>query len=137
MKSSFDKAIISLMALAVFCMALIIPLVAMAQAAFPIPDADVSAVLLNLGTNYKTLGILGIVALSTLLTVQAVKYFVPENFKYKRLLTLAVSILYSVLSGLLLPGANVVSVVVTVFISSGGAMALFEASKGAGIIKPT
>lgn len=101
---------------------------------FPIPDGDIANILLNLATQYKTLGLLGILSLATLLTVQVVKKFVPENWKYKRLTTLAVSIIYSIASGLMLPGSNIVSVLITVFLTSGGAVALYEALKGAGFI---
>ncbi len=50
-------------------------------------------------------------------------------------MTLVVSILYSGLAGVLIPGSNPATVIVTIFISSGGAVALYEALKGAGIIK--
>lgn len=100
-----------------------------------IPQIDVGSVLINLATNYRTLGVIGILSLLTLLSVQAIKSFVPDNFGYKRLITVGVSLLYSILSGLLIPGSQVASVIVTVFITSGGAMSLYEALKGAGVIK--
>jgi len=102
---------------------------------FPIPDGDITALLLKLATDYKTLGLMGILSIATLLTVQAVKAWVADEWKYKRLTVLAVSIVYSILAGVVIPGSNVVSVVVSVFVSSGGAVALYEALKGAGIIK--
>lgn len=102
---------------------------------FPIPEGDVTKLLLELATNYKTLGTMGIISVATLLTVQGVKTWVAEDWKYKRLLTLGVSIVYSIVSGILIPGSNPATVVITVFISSGGAVALYEALKGAGIIK--
>lgn len=107
---------------------------AMAQD-FPIPDADITALLLKLATDYKTLGWLGILSIAILLTVQGIKAWVAEDWKYKRLLTLAVSIIYSVLAGLVVPGSNAATVIISVFISSGGAVALYEALKGSGIIK--
>lgn len=103
--------------------------------AFPEPQGDITALLLQLATNYKTLGLFGILSILIVLSVQAVKKFVSEDWKYKRLLTLVISIAYSVISGLVVPGSNAVSVIVTVFVSSGGAVALYEALRGAGIIK--
>lgn len=102
---------------------------------FPEPQGDITALLLEIATNYKTLGLMGILSILIVLSVQAVKKFVSDEWKYKRLLTLTMSIIYSVLSGLVIPGANAASVIVTVFVSSGGAIALYEALRGAGIIK--
>lgn len=116
--------------------AILIPVAALADVqAFPIPEGDVAAILLSLATNYKTLGVLGILSGLTLVSVQAIKAFVPEEWKFKRLITLIVSIAYSVASGMLVPGSNAVSVIITVFLTSGGAVALYEGLKGVGIIK--
>lgn len=106
-----------------------------AQASFPEPQGDITQLLLQIATNYKTLGLMGILSILIVLSVQGIKKFVSEEWKYKRLLTLVMSIIYSVLSGLVVDGANVVSVIVTVFVSSGGAIALYEALRGAGILK--
>ena len=102
---------------------------------FPIPEGDISALILKLATDYKTLGAMGIIVLAVLLSVQLIKKFVNDGWKYKRLLVLGVSIVYSILSGVVLPGSNIITVIVTVFITSGGAIALFEVLKGSGIIK--
>lgn len=134
MKLYMNRIQMMFFAVFAFCVALLIPMLALA-ADFQIPEGDVAAILLNLATNYKTLGVIGIISGLTLVSVQAIKAFVPEQWQYKRLITLAVSIVYSILSGILIPGSNVVSVIVTVFITSGGAVALYEALKGAGIIK--
>jgi hypothetical protein len=117
---------------------LIYSMAAIAQAdisGFPVPEGDITKLLLDLATNYKALGLTGSLVIATLLTVQAIKAWVDDNWKYKRLLTLAVSIVYSVLAGMVIPGSNVATIVVSVFITSGGAVALYEALKGAGIIK--
>lgn len=102
---------------------------------FPIPEGDITALLLKLATDYKTLGLVGALSVAILLTVQAIKAWVDDKWKYKRLLTLSVSIVYSVLAGILVPGSNLATVIITVFVSSGGAVALYEALKGSGIIK--
>lgn len=122
--------------IALFATSFLFTMVAFAQdAGFPIPEADITALLLKLATDYKSLGLMGILSVATLLTVQAVKAWVDDKWKYKRLTVLAVSIVYSVIAGVVVPGSNVATVVISVFISSGGAVALYEALKGAGIIK--
>lgn len=100
---------------------------------FVIPEGDIASILVSLATSYKTLGVLGCLVLATLLSVQLLKRFIPEDFKWKRLIVLCVSIVYSVLAGVVVPGSSVVSVIVSVFITSGGAIALFETLKGAGV----
>ena len=117
-----------------FCVSMLFSLAARA-ADFPVPEGDVAAILLSIATNWKALGVIGVISAVTLVSVQAIKKFVPDEFKWKRLIVLCVSIVYSILSGVLLPGSNVVSVIITVFLTSGGAMALYEALKGAGVIK--
>ncbi len=102
---------------------------------FPVPNGDVAAMLLQLATSYKTLGTLGILSILTVITVQAIKKFAPEEWRFKRLTTLAVSIVWAILSGLAMPGASIHSVLLTVFMTSGGAVALYEAMKGAKLIK--
>ncbi len=100
-----------------------------------VPNADVAQVLLNLATNYKTLGVLGVLMLLTLLSVQVIKSFVADDWKFKRLTVVVVSIVYSIASGLIVPGSNAASVIITVFLTGGGASALYEALKGVGVIK--
>ena len=102
---------------------------------FPVPEGKVAEVLLNLATNFKTLGVIGVLSGLVLVSVQAIKAFVPEEWQYKRLMVLVVSIAYSVLSSLLVEGSTWPSVLITVFLTSGGAVSLYEALKGAKIIK--
>jgi hypothetical protein len=102
---------------------------------FPVPSGDITALLLELATNYKTLGTMGVLSIVTVLTVQAVKAWVEDEWKYKRLTVLVVSIAYSILAGLMIEGSSVATVVISVFITSGGAVALYESLKGSGIIK--
>lgn len=134
MRIYFNRVQLLLWAALFFSAAMIFSLVARA-ADFPVPEADIASILLGLAMNYKTMGVIGVISALILVSVQAIKAFVPEDFKYKRLITLGVSIVYSVLSGLVVPGSNWVSVVITVFLTSGGAVALYEALKGAGVIK--
>ncbi len=134
MRMYFNRIQVLLFAAFAICLTMLISIVARA-ADFVVPEGDVAALLMNLAVNWKALGVMGIISVLTLVSVQAIKAFVPDNFKFKRLIVLGVSIVYSILSGVLIPGSNWVSVVVTVFITSGGAAALYEALKGAGIIK--
>lgn len=108
---------------------------AIAQTGFPIPEADIPGLLLQIATNSKALGVLGTVSVVTLLSVQAIKKLVNDHWPYKRLAVLSFAIIYSIISGMLIPGSNIASVAITVFITSGGAAALYEALKGAGVIK--
>lgn len=134
MKAYFNRIQIMLFAAFAFCAFSIVSLVARA-ADFPIPEGDVAGILLGLAMNWKALGLIGVISGLTLISVQAIKALVPNEWKYKRLTVLGVSIVYSILSALVVPDSNVGSVMMTVFITSGGAMALYEALKGAGIIK--
>lgn len=134
MKLYFNRINVLLISAMAFVLTMLFVTVARA-ADFAVPDGDIAAMLLNLATNYKTLGVIGIISVVTLVSVQVIKKFVPEEFKWKRLIVLGVSIVYSVLSGVLVPGSSVVSVIITVFLTSGGAVALYEALKGAGVIK--
>ncbi len=122
---------------ALFAIALVIlPLFALAaDGVLPLPEADVVSLLLKLATDWKSMGALAIGAVVTLLTVQAIKAFVPEQWKFKRLITVVVSIIYSVIAGLVLPGSNIATVLVTILVTGGGASAIYEGLKGAGIIK--
>ncbi len=117
------------------CFTLVIPFAALAaDGELPVPSTDIAQVLLNLATNYNTLGVIGVLSLACLLSVQLVKQFVKDDWKWKRFSVVVFSIAYSIASGFLVPGSNVPSVIITVFLSSGGAMALYEALKGAGVI---
>jgi hypothetical protein len=129
---------ISMLVVLMICLAHAVMAIAQTEiGGFPVPEADITALLLKIATDYKSLGLIGGLSVAILLTVQAIKAWVDNEWKYKRLLTLAVSIIYSILAGLIVPGSNAATVIVSVFISSGGAVALYEALKGAGIIKST
>lgn len=137
MKKNLFSNVKVLMCTLLFSALFFVSTFAMAQdaVAFPEPSGDVTALLLKLATDYKTLGLFGILSVVIVLSVQAIKAWVNPQWKYKRLLTLIMSVIYSVISGLVVPGASAVSVIVTVFVSSGGAIALYEGLKGAGVIK--
>jgi hypothetical protein len=130
---NFFMKTLCVFALAVF--AVVLTAVAALAADFPVPQADIAQVLLNFATNYKALGTLGILSALTLISVQVVKQFAPDQWQYKRLMTLICAIAYSVISGLMVPGSNAATVVITVFLTSGGAVALYEGLKGVGLIK--
>ena len=55
----------------------------------------------------------------------------PETFAWKRLIVALLAVLYSIGLGLMTPGMTPLTVVIAVLITGGGAMALYEAIKGA------
>jgi len=108
---------------------------AMAQD-FPIPDADITQLIIKLASDPKSIGTLFGISTLIMLSVQLIKKFVNDEWKYKRLLTVGVAIVFSVVSELAASGKfDWIAVGVKVFIGAGGASALYEAAKGAGIIK--
>lgn len=103
---------------------------------FPVPDGDITKILIELASNPKSIGTLLGISTLIMLSVQAIKKFVNNEWKYKRLLTLSVAIIFSVVSELAASGKfDWIAVGVKVFIGAGGASALYEAAKGAGVIK--
>jgi hypothetical protein len=98
-----------------------------------LPDTDPLLLIGQLLANWKTLGPLGIGMALVLLAGQAIKMY-SGDFKYKRLTILSLSCVYATMLGIS-HGQDPVSVVVSVLFTTGGAMALYEALKGAGIIK--
>lgn len=101
---------------------------------FPIPEGDLSKLLVDLFTNYKALGTLGVLSLSTLITVQVLKNYVSEAWKYKRLATLTVSIVYSIIAQFMIDGNWILSAVL-ILVTYQGATAFYETLKGLGILK--
>jgi len=103
---------------------------------FPIPEGDITQIIIQLASNPKSIGTLLGISTLIMLSVQLIKKFVNDEWKYKRLLTLGVAIIFSVISELATSGKfDWIAVAVKVFIGAGGASALYEAAKGAGIIK--
>lgn len=115
------------------------PLLAIASDAFPLPEMDPAQLLLSLATNYKALGVLGVLSGMTLLSSFAINSWVPETFKWKRLISLGVAMVYSALAALLSPAgsaaASVAGVLIMGLLAKGGASEIYEALKGAGVIK--
>ncbi len=111
-----------------FLMAMcLMPLMAFADLPV-VPDGDPLAALLALIANWKSsaplaLG-MGVVALLT----QVFKKFFPA-FPYTRVVVTVLACAYGVLAGVV-QGLPLLSVVVTVLISGGGAVAIYEAAKG-------
>src|SRR5690606_36049957 len=88
-------------AAAIIC--LMVPFLALAQA-FPLPeDADPAQLLLQLATNWKARGVLGVIATLNLLSALAVKAWVPESWKWKRLTVLGIAIVYSAIGAAVAP----------------------------------
>lgn len=102
---------------------------------FEIPEGDVMALFTSLFSNWKTLGSVGVSATVTLITVQGIKKFVDDTWKYKRTLTLVVAIVYAILASLISGEFTLAHVAVMVFFNRNGAMAIYNELKGLGIIK--
>lgn len=132
---------INMLFFAVFalCAALLVPLLALASEAFPVPEGDPAQLLLSLITNWKALGVVGILSTLTMLSSMAINAWVPATWKWKRLTSLIVAMAYTGLAAALAPEgsglASVVGVLVTGLIAKGGASEIYEALKGAGVIK--
>lgn len=107
------------------------PFSAFAQGA--VPDGDPLQMLLNLVTNFKTLGPLGAGILFVTILTQVLKKYFP-NFEYYRLAVTALAVIYSVLVSLT-QGLSFVNALVMALITGGGAVALYEAAKGTGVVK--
>lgn len=116
----------------VFCLTMFCTLAFADVAA--IPESDTVALISQLVSNYKVLGPLTLGILVVTLLSQGAKALLGESFKYKRLLVLSLSIIYSVLLAVS-TGAGLVPAVASVLLTSGGAMSFYEALKGAGIIQ--
>ena len=117
---------------AVMLAVLLFPLRVLAEIA-PVPDSDAVVLVMKLVAEWKVLGPVGIGIVLVMLAVQAIKALVPEDFKYKRLAVLLLAMIYMGLVSVS-AGGSVGAAVLGVLITSGGAMALYEALKGVGII---
>lgn len=131
---------LTMLAVSFVLMAVVMPLLALASDAFPVPvPADPAALLISIVTNWKAMGVLGIMSAATMLTSMAVNAWVPDTWKFKRLSTLLIAILYAGITAAVAPSgsaiASVLGVLVTGLIAKGGASEIYEALKGAGIIK--
>ena len=92
-----------------------------------VPDVDPLVELLKLIQTWGAAGPLVIGASVITIVVQALKKFAPD-FQYKRLLVVFLSCVYSVILSLS-GGVDIASSLVMVLVTSGGAMALYEAFK--------
>lgn len=96
-----------------------------------VPDVDLGVALGQLFSIGK-LGVLGGGMAIIVFLVQALKLF--PGFKYYRLTTVGLASVYGVLAGLS-TGMSAGAVIVMVLFTGGGAVAIYEALKGAGILK--
>lgn len=93
------------------------------------PTDQLGEVLLNLITNYKTMGPIGIGIAAVILLTAAISAFVGEG-AWKRLIVTILSVAYSVMLPLFDQSMTLGAVLVAVLITAGGAVAIFEAAKG-------
>jgi type IV secretory pathway VirB2 component (pilin) len=92
-----------------------------------VPDGDPLAMLLALIQNWGAWGPLAIGSAVIAIAVQALKKFAGD-FSYKRLVITVLGVVYGVVVALA-QGSGVVSALVMALITSGGAVAIYEAFK--------
>lgn len=128
----FSKAAV----LSVFLAVALVTTRALAEgASLPVlPDVDPVTQILSLIANWKTGGVIGAGMGIVVLLGQLAKQFLPEGFKFKRLLVVVLSCVYGVLASIV-QGTPPLAAILVILVTSGGAMALYEALKGAGILK--
>ena len=112
---------------------LMTPVLALAEVA-PVPDGDIFSLVMQLISNGKAMGTAAIGIVVTMLATQLVKNLMPDTNMYKRLIVLVLSCAYGIFLAVV-GGATWPLAALAILINSGGAMALYEALKGAGVFK--
>lgn len=93
-----------------------------------VPEGDAFQSLLALILNWNSLAPLAIGSGLIVILVQAMKQFVGDGFIYKRTLVVFLGVVYSVLLSMQ-QGLGLVESLVVALITSGGAVAIYEALK--------
>lgn len=106
----------------------VMPLVALADVPV-VPDGDPLTLLLNLIFTWKSAGPLALGMGIVVLATQVVKKLLPD-FQHKRLVVTILSCAYGVVLGVS-QGLGWLPTVVAVLVTGGGAVAIYEAFKGA------
>lgn len=101
-----------------------------APAALPsVPEVDPLTAIVELVKNYKGMSPLAIGMALVVLLMQILKMFFKDSFKYKRLAVTILSVIYAGLLALT-QGLGIGEMLVTVLLTGGGAVAIYEAIKG-------
>ena len=106
------------------------------QTQFPVPDVDPLSHLLTLIQDGKAMGPLALGMGGIVLVMQILKKFVGD-FPYKRVVVTVLAVAYAL--GLAVTGgATWLEAAVAVFVTGGGAVAIYEAWKGVSkaVVKP-
>lgn len=98
-----------------------------AMASIVVPDGDALQLLLQLLTQWSSLSPLAIGSILIVIAMQVLKMFAGD-FKFKRLAVVLLGCIYAVIQSRI-QGLDIGNAVVLMLISSGGAVALFEAIK--------
>lgn len=110
--------------------AVLFPVVAFAlEVPIQTPDGQPTQSILELVLNWKTLTPFAIGAAIIVIAVQVLKHYVPE-FEYKRLAVTVLGIAYGTILALQ-QGLSIGAALVASLLTSGGAVALYEALKPA------
>lgn len=92
-----------------------------------VPDGDPLSALLNLVLNFKTISPLAIASSAIVIFVQLVKKYMP-GFKYYDIVVVLGGLIYGTIQSLM-SGMDIFSSLVFIFITSGGAMMLYNLFK--------
>ncbi len=106
--------------------ALLLPTLAFSEGIIP-PEVDPLATILALFQNWAAMSPLVLGSTLIALTVQLLKMFVGD-FEYKRIVIAGLGVVYGVITALL-GGYSVFDALVAALITSGGAVAMYEAIK--------
>ena len=98
-----------------------------------VPEGDPLASLIALISNFKAMSPIAIGIGVVTIAVQALKAFVGESFKYKRLSVTVLGVVYGVLVSVS-NGMGILEALVLGLLTSGGAVAIYEAIKGLSLV---
>lgn len=95
----------------------------------PVPDGDPFTTLVMLIANLKSMGPIAIAMAVITILVQGGKAFLGDDFKYKRVAVTILGVAYGIFVSLN-NGLGIVEALVLGLVTSGGAVAIYEAIKG-------
>lgn len=96
-------------------------------AGIEVPDVDPITAIMEIIANFGIMSPLALASAGIVAVVQVLKKFLPE-FKYKRFLVVVLGVAYGVVQSSL-SGLGLVEALVLALITSGGAVAIYEALK--------
>lgn len=98
-------------------------------------DADPAAIILNVVTNWKTMGGYALAMTLAMVAGLIVRSYVKDQWKYKRLLMAGISLLFGVAKQFAEGNMNVAAVLISALITYGGAKYIYDELRDAGVLK--